>query len=221
MTDRRRGKFLVFEGPDGGGKTHHLELACRALREHGQWWVRSSAFRDHKNAAAQLRLIREDAHVGNPLAEILMVLAALESTWTDIVNPALAQGYNVLMDRWLMSTWIYQVWTAFPENAKGRRDYERAARWLEEFVDGRGGYMTPDAHLIFTAPEDECRKRCGEKPAAEMGPAERDADKFSRIYQKYAKIRTGPDGPVYRFDTSGDEQEVAAGVLKTLRLCVL
>ena len=100
----KRGKFIVFEGPDGGGKTYHLDRACQTLQEmHEQWWVRSSAFRDHRNAAAQLRLIREDVHIGNPRAELLMVLAALESTWTDVVNTALDQGYNVLMDRWLIS----------------------------------------------------------------------------------------------------------------------
>lgn len=102
------GKFIVFEGLDGCGKTTQLSLLqqaleakgynCRATREPGGT-VLGEKIR---------RLLLDPGPPLNPVAEAMLFAASRAQHTEEIIKPALARGKVVLSDRYADSTLAYQ-----------------------------------------------------------------------------------------------------------------
>ena len=103
------GRFIVFEGPDGSGKStqfHRLVESCRGagvvveeVREPGGTDVGEkirSALLDHSDEEMSLR------------CEMLLYMASRAQLVEQKVAPALARGELVLADRFVSSTYAYQ-----------------------------------------------------------------------------------------------------------------
>jgi dTMP kinase len=104
-----RGKLITFEGVEGAGKTTQLERAAAYLREAG---VEVVVAREPGGTAVgeQVRTVllsRENAAMA-PLAELYLYLAARAQLVAQVVEPALAAGTYVLLDRYVHSTLAYQ-----------------------------------------------------------------------------------------------------------------
>lgn len=108
-----RGKFIVFEGGEGSGKSSHIELTAHFLRERGLTVVTThepggTAFGQHVR-----KLILEAEGNGTvPLAtktELLLFLADRAQHVAELIQPALARGETVLCDRFTGSTLAYQI----------------------------------------------------------------------------------------------------------------
>jgi dTMP kinase len=103
------GRFVVFEGPEGGGKTTQLRAAAAALADLG---LRVTATREPGGTAIgeQLRAVLLDA--GNcamlPQTEALILFAARAQHLREVIAPALARGEVVLCDRYAGATYAYQ-----------------------------------------------------------------------------------------------------------------
>ncbi|MHB8189605.1 MAG: dTMP kinase [Ferrimicrobium sp.] len=104
--NRARGQFVVVEGVDSVGKSTQLDAIGSALRSRGKDVV----------------VTREPG--GDPVAERLreLLLGEVLDEWTQtllfvaarnlhvkrVIDPALARGATVLVDRYLASTLVYQ-----------------------------------------------------------------------------------------------------------------
>jgi dTMP kinase len=109
MTHPLAGKFIVFDGPDGCGKTTQLSslqtrlqtlgIPLRRLREPGGTPI-GDQIRDillaTKNEGMDLR------------CEMLLYMASRAQLVHDQIKPALALGQTVLTDRYASSTIAYQ-----------------------------------------------------------------------------------------------------------------
>jgi len=114
MTDRswlRRlaGRFLVFEGPDGSGKSTQFARLAAALREVG---VPVREVREPGGTAIgerirEVLLDPENADM-NVRCEMLLYMASRAQLMEQVVRPALAAGETVLADRFIASTLAYQ-----------------------------------------------------------------------------------------------------------------
>jgi dTMP kinase len=106
---RLAGKFIVFEGPDGSGKTtqfRRLISACHAaavpvceVREPGGTLV-----------GGDIRgILLDPAHTAiSPRCEMLLYMASRAQLVDQIIKPALAQKKLVIADRFVPSTLAYQ-----------------------------------------------------------------------------------------------------------------
>ncbi|NPV08016.1 MAG: dTMP kinase [Anaerolineae bacterium] len=105
----RRGKFITFEGPEGGGKTTQLELLRRYLASRG---VEALCLREPGATiiSERIRDLLLDRELGELSArtEALLFCAARAELVASRIWPALRAGRVVLCDRYTDSTLAYQ-----------------------------------------------------------------------------------------------------------------
>ena len=109
-TPRPTGLFLVFDGPEGSGKSTQLALLKRRLDESGRpvLMVRDPG---HTRIGEEVRSIllnpRNDDMAMR--CEMLLYMAARAQMMHETILPALAAGQTVISDRFVSSTLAYQL----------------------------------------------------------------------------------------------------------------
>ncbi|MDY0322958.1 MAG: dTMP kinase [Candidatus Carbobacillus sp.] len=102
-------KLIAFEGVEGSGKSELVARLSAWLNDHGH---RVLSTREPGGSAIAERLrqvILDDAMHGlDPLAEAFMYAAARRQHVIETIQPALANGYWVLVDRYIDSSLVYQ-----------------------------------------------------------------------------------------------------------------
>lgn len=105
-----RGRLIVFEGPEGAGKTTQLRLLGDSLALQGRAYT---AVREPGGTAlgddVRRMVLLEPGRVIDSRAEALLFMASRAQLVADVIRPALAQGELVLADRFFLSTYAYQV----------------------------------------------------------------------------------------------------------------
>ena len=143
-----RGRLIVFEGPEGAGKTTQLRrleewlaargATCVAVREPG-----GTALGD----AIRTLVLDSGTDVG-ARAEALLFMASRAQVMDEVIEPALTRNATVLMDRFFLSTYAYQI--------AGRGLSEALVRSANELATG--GHV-PDLTLVLTASAVQRRAR--------------------------------------------------------------
>ncbi len=102
-----RGKFIVFEGGDGSGKTTIVE---RLKKEFPDFIFTQdpggTAFGEHVRAL----LMSEDTKNIDVRAELLLFLASRAQLISEVIRPALESGKNVISNRFALSSIAYQLY---------------------------------------------------------------------------------------------------------------
>lgn len=205
------GRLVVFEGPEGAGKTTQVQRVATWLRAGGQP-VRVL----REPGATPLgddvrRLLLDSAHDIAPRAEALLFMAARAQLVEQVLRPALAAGETVLVDRFFLSTYAYQ--------AAGHGlplDGVRAANALatQEVV--------PDLTLLLALPADEGLARAGRRGGADRierlgSPFHRRVAEAFRGFAEPAWQAAHPEvGPIVLVDASGDEDRTFQAVTAAL-----
>jgi dTMP kinase len=106
---KRRGFFVVLEGPEGSGKSTLLgPLAERMRASKVDPVVVREPGGTHAAEIARRALLDPDHPVG-PVAELFFFLAARADLVETVIQPALAAGRVVLSDRFALTTEAYQM----------------------------------------------------------------------------------------------------------------
>ena len=159
-----RGRFLVFEGIEGAGKSTQLPLVERRLRDAG---VKTLATREPGGTplGESLRAVLLDPRFTgmSPAAELLVMFAARAEHLAKVIEPALAAGTWVLCDRFTDATFAYQ--------GGGRGVDAARIAVLEETVQGGA---RPDLALVLDVPVEvglarAGRRRAGQRRAGQRG----------------------------------------------------
>ena len=101
--------FISIEGIDGSGKTEQVKLLVEHLRGNGQSVLQTKE-PDGGHLGAEVRAIL--THSDRPLApaeQLLLVSAARFDHVRSVIRPALASGQWVISDRFIDSTYAFQV----------------------------------------------------------------------------------------------------------------
>lgn len=101
-----KGKFIVFEGCEGSGKSTQLELLAQYLELNNIKVYRTKEPGGTVTGKKIRELILHDAQM-NKTTELLLY-AADRADHIDAINNALSEGYWVLCDRFSWSTVAYQ-----------------------------------------------------------------------------------------------------------------
>jgi dTMP kinase len=104
-----RGRFLTFEGVEGGGKSTQMRLLCERLRSLGHP-VTENIEPGGTPIGRQIRAILLEAanHELCPSAELLLFFASRAQAVEQLIRPALESGHIVVSDRFTDSSFAYQ-----------------------------------------------------------------------------------------------------------------
>lgn len=149
------GKFIVFEGIDGAGKTTQMKMLAGVLEERG---VPVLLTREPGGTAIGSRLrelLLDPACRGlTRRTEAFLYAADRAQHVTEIIQPALHLGYTVLCDRFLYSTLAYQG---------GGRGLDTG--FLTRLNELATGGLEPDAVVLLDLPAGEgIRRVLGDRP---------------------------------------------------------
>lgn len=98
--------FIVFEGIDGTGKSTQVDLLAEALRNQGCEVITSKEPTDGPAGTT----LRQSASSGrlSPQEELDLFHIDRKEHVEALINPALARGATVILDRYYFSTMAYQ-----------------------------------------------------------------------------------------------------------------
>lgn len=105
---KNRGKFIVFEGGEGSGKSSSINTALACLEENGIQAVKTREPGGTPGADAIRSILITQGSTFDPVANTLLFAAARRDHIKKIIEPALEQGQWVVSDRFVLSTIAYQ-----------------------------------------------------------------------------------------------------------------
>jgi dTMP kinase len=199
----KRGELIVFEGAEGVGKTTQAGrlvaeltrrgIGCVHLREPGGTSI-GEAVRGILLAPAQMRTAR---------AEALLFMASRAQLVSEKINPAFAADDVVVLDRFFLSTYAYQI------HGRGLPESEvRAANQLAV------GDLVPTVTVVLHLPDNDGLARAGKRSGHDY--MEQLGDEFhARVGAAFDDFTTPewqrrhPEcGPVVSVDASGSADDV-------------
>lgn len=172
------GRLVVFEGGEGAGKTTQLERLAMRLGRHG---VQARMLREPGGTPIgdEIRalLLRPGALIP-ARTEALLFMASRAALMVEQVRPALDRGEIVLLDRFFLSTYAYQV--------GGRGLPESEVRDANAFATGG---IVPDVTVLLTLPVEVGLARAAQRGAADrMEQAERAFhDRVNEAFARFAE----------------------------------
>lgn len=152
------GRFIVFEGGEGVGKSTQSRLLAEALRGRGLDVVTTREPGGTPGAEAiRAMLLDKDGPGWGARAEALLFAAARSDHVETLIRPALARGAWVVCDRYLDSSRAYQG------GGSGLED----ADILTLHRIGSAGLL-PDCTVLLTLDPAEAAARVAKRDAGEM-----------------------------------------------------
>ena len=202
------GRVIVFEGGEGSGKSTQLARLSARFTERAISHVCLREPGGTPLGTEVRRLLLDRASDIDPRAEALLFMASRAQLVERAIRPALARGDVVLLDRFFLSTYAYQV--------AGHGLNEADVRSANQFAtDG----LVPDLTVLLRFPARAGLARAGERAAAHdrmeaMGASFH--DRVSTALGAFAdpawQATHVECGPIVAVDAVGSEDEVAARV---------
>ena len=190
-----RGKFVVFEGGEGAGKSTQARLLAEALRGRGIAVVQTREPGGTPGAEAIRELLLHPPGEGwPPSAEALLFAAARADHVAQAIRPALEAGQWVISDRFLDSSRAYQG------GGRGLADAEILA--LHRI--GSGGLL-PDLTLLLEAASEQIHTRLARRDGGESDAiGGRSAAYHAEVAAAFARFAAAEPGRFVRIDGTGE-----------------
>jgi dTMP kinase len=205
------GKLIVFEGPEGAGKTTQIKLLAERLAQAA---IPSVAVREPGGTpvgdAIREILLDREWHVTDATEALLFIASRAELIAREI-RPSLAAGKMVLLDRFFLSTYAYQI--------AGRGLPEEEVRAANRLATGG---LVPDFTVLLDIPAAEGLARAdarGDRDRMEKSGAEfhDQVGKAFRMFTDKNWQDSHPEcGPITLIDGTGDEGKVFARIVAAL-----
>lgn len=206
------GLLIVFEGGEGSGKSTQLGRLSSFLDGRG---VRNLTLREPGGTPLGTevrRILLDRASDIDPRAEALLFMASRAQLVQREIRPALARGDVVLLDRFFLSTYAYQV--------AGHELPEAEVRGANGFATGG---LVPDLTVLLDYPASDGLDRAAKRASAHdriesMGDSFHDRVATAlRSFAGEGWQAAHPEcGPIVTVDATGAEDEVADRIAQVL-----
>ena len=208
-----RGRLIVFEGGEGSGKSTQLRRLAAALAQHDVAHLTLREPGGTPLGTEVRRILLDPASDIAPRAEALLFMASRAQLVQREIRPALERGEVVLLDRFFLSTYAYQI------AGQGLPDAD--VRSANAFATGG---LTPDLTLLLTYPVPQGLARAASRDNAHdrmeaMGDDfhRRVGAAFSGFADPAWQAAHAECGPIVAVDATGSEEEVASRVQAVVR----
>ncbi len=177
---RRRGLFIVLEGPDKCGKSTQARLLARHLQRQGRRFIHTREPGGTSLAESIRRVLLDPRQKVDPLAELFLYEASRAQHTREKILPALKKGSWVLCERYSLATLAYQ--------GHARRLPMPMIRTLDRIATGG---LRPDFTIVLDIPESEFAAR---DRGRKLDRLERESLAFrKRVREGYRRLaRTEP-----------------------------
>ena len=207
----RPGTLIVFEGAEGAGKTTQLRMLAEKLRER-ELEVMTLREPGGTPLGDSIRSILLDPaqHI-LPEAEALLFMASRAQIVRTEIDPALGRGVVVLMDRFFLSTYAYQI--------DGRGLDEESIRKANAIATGG---LVPHLTVVLAIPATEGLARASERSGHDRieGSGAEFHSRVEGAFERFASSdwqRAHPEcGPIVTVDGRGSHSEVHARIVEAL-----
>ena len=106
--DRHQGNLISFEGIEGCGKSTQVKLAAKFLEKQGFHVLVTREPGATPIGREIRRLLLSPDFSPEAVTELFLYLADRQEHVRKVIMPYLEQGFLVLVDRYIDSTWVYQ-----------------------------------------------------------------------------------------------------------------
>ncbi len=177
---KRRGLFIVFEGPDRSGKTTQINLLAKYLKRKKQKFLLTREPGGCQLSEKIREILLDPENSITPMAELLLYEAARAQHTAERILPALKKRKIVISDRFFLATLAYQGY--------GRKIDLDQVRKLNS-IAALG--IKPDITFLFIMPDSEFYKRSMRSDSNSPDRIEREKSAFRKkvnmAYRKLAK----------------------------------
>lgn len=134
--------IITFEGGEGAGKTTNAAHLCSFLTMKGLPWL---SFREPGGSSLSEKIrglfLENDM---DPLTELMLILASRRRNIEELVEPGLAAGKVIVIDRFIDSTLVYQGIVG-----------GLGVRFVRSLMEQTGTWVEPDLTLVLDVdPQD-------------------------------------------------------------------
>lgn len=202
------GRFIVFEGGEGVGKSTQSRLLAESLRGRGHEVVttREPGGTPGAEAIRSLLLAASDGPGWGARAEALLFAAARADHVETLIRPALARGAWVVCDRYLDSSRAYQG------GGSGLQDEDI----LTLHRIGSGGLL-PDLTVLLTLDAAEAAARTRRRDAgAHDRIGGRTAAYHARVAEAFLRFADEDRARIAVIAASGAAEDVQARILAVI-----
>ena len=206
-----RGRLIVFEGVEGAGKTTQIRILVERLAAGG---ITARGVREPGGTPVgdEIReiLLHPEKEIGPP-TEALLFMASRAELVSSELRPALKEGVIILVDRFFLSTYAYQV--------AGRGLPEAEIRSANRLATGG---LVPDLTILLDVPASQGLGRADARGARDR--IEKADDEFHARVNSAFRQFTDPGwqhshpecGPITLIDATGDERTVHSRIVAVL-----
>lgn len=198
------GRFITFEGTEGGGKSTQINLLAarlralgrnvRTLREPGGTPIGEEIRHTLQHSAGNEAMTAE--------AELLLMNASRAQLVREVIRPALTAGEIVLCDRFHDSTVAYQAY--------GR---QLDMQFVVNIIEFAVGPTRPELTVLLHVPVEVSESRRKSRPAAGRDRMEElDRKFFERVEHGFKAIAAGEPRRVRTIDATQSIEAVEAEV---------
>jgi dTMP kinase len=215
----QRGKFITFEGLDGCGKSTQMNRLAEVLRGEGLEVVTAREPGTTATGEQIRNILLNSRTVGlAPRAELALMFAARAQLIKEVIEPGIAEGKYVLVDRYTDSSEAYQ--------GGGRGLGSETVLAVHQAICGE---LNPDVTVLMDsdAAASVARARKRNLKAAEGGADENRFELenrafFERVHEAYLKIAAREPERVYMVNARREpdvvHREIVAEVKRRLGL---
>jgi dTMP kinase len=209
-----RGKFITFEGLDGCGKSTQMNRLADVLRAEGLDVITARQPGGTQISEKIRGIILNSRTTGMaPLTEVALMFAARAQLIKEVIEPSVAVGKYVLVDRFTDSSEAYQ--------GGGRGLGSEAVLAVHRVICGG---LNPDLTVLMDsdAAASVARARRRNVKAAEDGADENRFEMenrafFERVHQAYLNIAKREPQRVYMVDARRDPDTVHRDIVAEVR----
>lgn len=186
-------KFIVFEGPDGSGKSTQLKLLYTYLRDELKKMVVATREPGGTEISQKIREILLDPEnvEMKDITEVLLYASSRAQHVGQLIKPSLEAGNIVLCDRFVDSSIAYQGY--------GREINLNLVKEINRFaMQG----IKPDLGIYIMVRPEESLKRISQKRQLDRLESET-LDFHYRVYQGYKELLKESS---YKYEINGEQE---------------
>ena len=202
-----KGKFITFEGADGGGKSTQVQLAAEWLRKQGYDVITTREPGGTVLAEKVRELVLDPALPLNTTSQSLLYLTARSEHVEKVIRPALDAGKVVLCDRFSDSTLVYQGLSLGKELAE--------LTVLRQLCSFATAGLEPDLTLVLDGRPEELAKRRELRGVTDRYE-QQGLDFQHKLRDGFLTLAKAEPERIKVLNAEGSMEEVAAAVQKAI-----